>query len=87
MPGALLFLNIVLIVLMIINRRNWQSYMMHQFIFILIALLPLVFINVGLVTSPFLSELSFISCIVVFLGTLIIGGRTANIELKRRFHI
>lgn len=87
LPGALCLLNLVLICLMIANRRNWQSYMALQIMMLLIGLIPLVGIKFGLVTHPLTSEIAFLSCLLVFIGTIVFGGRTASQELKRRFHI
>ena len=87
LPGMIFFLNVGLLVLMIINRRNWQSYMIYQIGVILIGLIPLALIFKGIVKYPMLSELAVLSSVFVFIGTLIFGGRVAKIELKRRFHI
>lgn len=87
LPGALCFLCLVLILLMIINRRNWQSYMNLQVLMILIGALPMAGIKLGIVTHPEVSEIAFFASIIVFIGTVIFGGRTASAELKRRFHI
>ena len=87
LPGMIFFLNVGLLVLMIINRRNWQSYMIYQIGVILIGLIPLALIFNGTVRYPMLSELAVLSSVIVFIGTLIFGGRVAKIELSRRFHI
>lgn len=87
LPGAVLLVNLVLLILMAVNSRNWQGYMASQLIMILIGLIPVVLINLGVVKHPIVSEIAFLSCLFVFLGTLILGGRTAREEMKRRFHI
>ena len=45
------------------------------------------FVFLGWITSPVLSEIACSISILVFLGMVILGGRTARSELKRRFHI
>lgn len=87
LPGAILLINLVLIILMLVNSRNWQGYMATQLLMLLIGLIPVILINNGIVKHPVVSEIAVLSCIIVFLGTLILGGRTAREELKRRFHI
>jgi hypothetical protein len=87
LPGAILLVNLVLIILMFANSRNWQGYMASQLLMLLIGIIPVVLINIGVVKHPVVSEIAVLSCIIVFLGTLILGGRTAREELKRRFHI
>lgn len=87
LPGALCAIDIGLIILMIINSRNWQGYMMSQLLVIILGIIPLILIKAGIVTFPLVSEIAFIASLLVFIGTLLIGGRTAREELKRRFHI
>ncbi len=86
-PGAMFLLNFVLIMLMIINRRSWQSYMIYQLAGVLVGAIPILLIYMGIVTKPLLSELSFGSSVLLFVGTLLIGGRAAHVELQRRFYI
>ena len=87
LPGALISANIIVIILMIVNRRNWASYMLYQIATILAGFVPILLIRLGLVTKPLLSEVAFLSSVSVFLGTVIIGGGEARTELQRRFHI
>ena len=76
-----------ILILMCINRRNWQSYMMWQIFMILCSVVPLVLYAVGIVTAPLLALLAFAFSAALFLGTLIIGDRRARTELRRRFHV
>lgn len=87
LPSALLFMDAAIIVLMIINRRNWQSYMIFELMMILLSAVPLVLTRFGIITETFISGLAFAISVFLFLGTLIIGDRRARIELKRRFHV
>lgn len=87
LPSGILFIDAGILVMMIVNRRNWQSYMMWQLLMILCSIIPLVFSLVGIATSPLYGLLAFASSVFLFLGTLIIGDRKARTELKRRFHI
>lgn len=87
LPGGFLFVDVAIIVLMIINRRNWQSYMIQEIIMILLSAVPLLLSFVGLVTASFFSGFVFVFSILLFVGTVIIGDRRARMELKRRFHV
>ncbi|MBR1633651.1 MAG: zinc ribbon domain-containing protein [Lachnospiraceae bacterium] len=87
LPGAIFLINIALIGLMIYNRRNWQSYMVYQIGGIAIGAVPIALIYAGIVTVPVLSELAFGSSVFLFVGTLLVGGRAARLELQRRFYI
>lgn len=86
-PGVIMLMDVGVIVLMIVNMRNWQSYLLFQIFLILCSLIPLILIAVHVVTAPGLSEVAFGCTVLLFIGTLIIGDRRARVELKRRFHV
>lgn len=87
LPSAILLVDAGILILMCINRRNWQSYMMWQIFMILCSVVPLVLYAVGIVTAPLFALLAFAFSAALFLGTLIIGDRRAGTELRRRFHV
>ena len=87
LPSAILLVDAGILILMCINRRNWQSYMMWQIFMILCSVVPLVLYAVGIVTAPLLALLAFAFSTALFLGTLIIGDRRARTELRRRLHV
>ena len=86
-PCGVLALDIAIITLMIINRRNWQSYMMVEILAILLSIVPVVFLKIGKITFPYLILGAMGASLFLFLGTLILGDHRARTELKRRFHI
>ena len=87
LPSAILLVDAGILILMCINRRNWQSYMLWPIFMILCSVVPLVLYAVGIVTAPLLALLAFAFSTALFLGTLIIGDRRARTELRRRFHV
>lgn len=87
LPGGLLFVDVAIVALMFINRRNWQSYIMLEIAMIFLSAIPLFLMRFDIVTETFISGLAFAVSVFVFLGTFIIGDRRARIELKRRFHV
>ncbi len=87
LPGGIILIDIGIIVLMIFNRRNWQSYLMWQIFMILCSIIPIILWLVGAVTEPFMAGAAFLLSIFLFLGTVIIGDRRARVELHRRFHV
>lgn len=87
LPGSVFLIDLMLLVLMIINRRNWQSYMIFQILMILVGIVTLILVKAGVVTYPIVSEAAFLSAVIVFVGTLILGGASAIQELHRRFHL
>lgn len=87
LPVIILLVDMSILILMILNRRNWQSYMMWQLFMILCSVVSLVFSLIGIATRPFMGELAFTASVLLFVGTVIIGDRRARTELKRRFHV
>lgn len=85
--GGILVLDVTIIVLMIWNRRNWQSYLMWQLSTVILSLLPAVLYLMKIETNVHMAFLPLIVSVFLFLGTLMIGGRRASQELYRRFHI
>ncbi|MDD6667084.1 MAG: DUF6320 domain-containing protein [Lachnospiraceae bacterium] len=87
LPGSMLLVDLAFIIFMIINRKNWSGYMLYQLFMIVIALIPLILILTHVVTHPIVSEIAILSAILVFLGTLILGGAAARTEIQRRFFL
>ena len=86
-PSAILAMVIATIVLMIVNKRNWQSYMMMQLFLVLMSVIAMILVAVKVIWFPYLSMGAMGASLFLFLGTLIIGDKRARTELKRRFHI
>lgn len=87
LPSAIILLNTGIIIAMFINIRNWQSYMMIELFTILWSTLPFILNKLGFLTNLSLSHIATAYSILLFLGTIIIGGKRASNELKRRFHV
>ena len=87
LPGAIILLNIAIIVMIIVNRRNWQSYITSEILTVILSLIVLALIIPGIITFPLIAVIAAAFSILLFLGTIIIGGQRAETELKRRFHI
>ena len=86
-PSAILAMVIATIVLMIVNKRNWQSYMMMQLFLVLMSVIAMILVAVKVIWFPYLAMGAMGASLFLFLGTLIIGDKRARTELKRRFHI
>ena len=86
-PAAIIAVDAVILVLMIVNRRNWQSYIMWQIFMILCSIIPMILYFAGVIQVPYLALAALGTSVFLFLGTLLIGDRKARVELKRRFHI
>ena len=87
LPSGILLIDAGIMVLMCINRKNWQSYLMLQIFMVLCSAVAMILSLVHIITYPFVSVVALNVSVILLLGTLIIGGRRARVELKRRFHI
>lgn len=87
LPSGILLMDAGILVFIIVNRKNWQSYIMLEIFMVLCSGVMLILYVFEIVTSPFMSVVAFNASIMLFLGTVILGGRRARVELKRRFHI
>ena len=86
-PAAIILVDAGILILMCVNRRNWQSYIMWQIFMILCSFVPIILYLTGIIYVPYLALAALGTSVFLFLGTLIIGDRRARVELKRRFHI
>lgn len=86
-PSGILVTDLIIVILMLTNLKNWQSYIIMQIVTLVIALIPMVLWAARIITSPMLSVIALAVSVLLFLAVLIMGDRTARGELKRRFHI
>ena len=86
-PIAIILLNIGVLLLMLINRRSWQSYIIVQIGTLCLSVIGLLLMFLDIIYFPYLMSLATAISLFVFLGTMIIGDKRARTELKRRFHI
>lgn len=87
LPAALLAMDVAILFLIIFNRKNWQSYIAFELVMILFSLIPVLMMRAGYITAPAVSYVPLAVSVCLFLGTMIIGGRRATTELRRKFHI
>lgn len=86
-PASIILLNIGVLVMIFVNLRNWQSYLTVELFLILCSGIPLLLVLFHIITKPFFAYLAFWISVALFACTVIVGGRKAITELKRRFHI
>lgn len=87
LPVGILIVDLIILFCMFYNHRNWQSYIMWQISMILCSLIPIILYYLEFEKFEYLVFLPMACSIVLFSGTMIIGGHRAFMELKRRFHI
>lgn len=86
-PAGILATDLIIMILMLTNIRNWQSYMVMEIVMVGVSVIPIVLWIFGIVTSPWMSIIAAGVSLFMFLAAVILGDRTARSELRRRFHI
>lgn len=86
-PSVILLLDVIIIVCMIINHENWQSYLLMQIFTLLMSILHMIFYFAGVASGPVLPWVTFGVSAIMFTSSLVIGDKKAKSELKRRFYI
>lgn len=88
LPGVILLMDAAILMCMLfLNRRNWQSYIILQIALILCSLVPILLNLFELENNRFMAFSPLAASVLLFAGTMILGGSRAMTELKRRFHI
>lgn len=87
LPLCVILLDVGIAVLMLVNRRNWQSYIMWQILMLLVSGGMILLYVLGIITAPYILGIAVLMTVFLFLGTVLFGDRKARIELYRRFHI
>lgn len=86
-PAGILVADIIILILMLTNLKNWQSYIIMEIAATAAAAGMLVLCPAGIVTSPVVSIIAFGVSALLTAAAVIIGDRAAQSEIKRRFHI
>ncbi len=87
LPASFILMDMALVILMIANKRNWQSYISLELLVIALSVSSPVLWYLGIVSNPVVGVVAMAFSILVFVGTMIIGGKRARDELYRRFHV
>ncbi len=86
LPLGIIFIDISVFVLIFANRRGWQSYIIWEIFMLLCSLIPALLYLLGLDHNAWFAFLPLVLSTYLLIGSMIIGGRRARLELKRRFH-
>ncbi|MDR1550061.1 MAG: DUF6320 domain-containing protein [Hungatella sp.] len=86
-PSTILFADLSVVFLILVNRMNWQSYFMYQIAVTVFSFIPLILWAAGLLTRPLLALLTVTVTVIILAVTILLGDRSVKTELKRRFHV
>lgn len=87
LPCVIFCINLIIVVCMILNSKNWQNYLILQLFTVLLSVIDLFMYLMGIVSSMVLTLVALSISILFWTGTLILGDKKAANELKRKFHI
>lgn len=86
-PCGIMLIDLAILILMIVNSINWQSYLLFQVFMIFISFVAVLLTFFHVVTFALLTIIACVVTVLLFVGTLIFGDRRAITELNRRFRI
>lgn len=86
-PTAVMVVELTVIVLMIVNNKNWQNYILTSIALFLISIVMVVLALFDIIDFNLLSIIAAAATGLLVLGTLVFGDKRAENELRRRFHV
>lgn len=86
-PGTILFADVAVVLLIVVNRLNWQSYFMYQIAITVFSFIPIILWAAGFVTRPSLAIATVLLTVIILVMTIFLGDRRFKNELIRRFHL
>jgi hypothetical protein len=86
-PITLMAISTCVVVLMIINVENWQSYIITEIVVTGVGAILLILQIVGVITSTILLLISVLISGTILSGTILFGSRIVSDEIKRRFMV
>ncbi len=87
LPVIILVLDFIIVLCMLVNFKNWPSYMLIQVFTLFMSIVQMILYLTGVVEEIVLSWTSFGVSAIIFTFCVVIGGKKAKDELKRRFFI
>lgn len=85
-PSTILFADIAIVFLIIVNRLNWQSYFMYQITITIFSFIPIILWAADVIERPLMAIITVIISVLLLTVTVLLGDRRVKKELIRRFH-
>ena len=86
-PTIILVLDVIVLVFMIVDSSNWQSYIMLQLMLCVAGFVVVVLVLTDVVTKPLLSIVTAVVTGLILVGTVLFGDKKATNELFKRFRV
>lgn len=87
LPSIVLVAYLAVLILMVVNFMNWQSFILYQIVLMIISVVLLILYLFRVITQPILTYVAALTTGIIFLATIVFGDKKAKNELKRRFHL
>lgn len=85
-PSIFAVADISVIVIILVNRMDWRSYLLYQFVIALLGFFPLILYLLVSAGSPLFIIIATSVSALSLIGTAVFGDKTVKSELKRRLH-
>ena len=86
-PIILITANTVMLLLAIVSRKKYLSYVIDQFFIIIISMIPIFFLTKHMLSNPILTYISIGISILNFVVTSVLCQKEIREEFKRKLHI
>ena len=86
-PIMIMTIPIGVVVLMVINVENWQSYIMTEIVVTAFAAVLMLLHFLKLINSSILLLIAFLTSAAILAGTIMFGSKLVSDEIKRRFRV
>ena len=86
-PSTILFADLSIVFLIIVNRLNWQSYLMYQITMTIFSFIPIALWAFGWITRPEMAIITVILTVLILTLVVLMGDCSVKRELIRRFHL
>ena len=87
LPISMITANISMLILTIMNRKKYLSYVVYQISILIISMLPLLFLTEHMVKSRTLSIISIVISLLNFFVCILLCRKDLKEELQRRMHV
>lgn len=85
-PEVTIVANVSVLVIVIVNRMYWHTYVLNQIVIAVSGLIPGILWLCGVIQVPLPTIVATVTSVLVLIITIIFGDKTIKSELKRRFH-
>lgn len=87
LPAVFVLFDVAVLILMLVNSRNWQSYLPAQILIVFMSLVGVMLYAFHIINVWIPAVVGFVIVCIIFLGTILVGGQRSVQELRRRFHL